>query len=973
MGTRGLTKPSRRKRILLLALLGLAMAGLLANRGIAAENIVLKPEPILDDNGNVTGIRISGSVADPELRAREIWASVSFNDYVGDNGASPVLGGDYARIANDGTFKVEITFPGKIVNNGYWSAAAYVKSGDERLLASGEIKQFLVGTETVRDEQEAAALAWLRAWAEIYKSIHEKANLHHDRLKNAGLINEKFADLRTEEADRAQMERAGNNKAEIDALVAQRPELALPVTEFLRFAFSAEGNKALLAAGATLNLQSLDFVGVAQKDAFRVLGMTLEAAGDPPTFPPFAKSIDPKGAVKVATLDSMKTLMDEMNKNFKAVYPASSLDVKIADPKNIVLALQDPKTDLLIINRPLFPSEIAAIADKRGLEPSAIRLASLGSLAIIVNKKNPLKGLSLEEIDAIFSAARNAGHPEDITTWGQLRINAPDFKDKPIKIIALAPEKPEMALFADFVTFGGDLKPGVTRLPDAAKLIDAVSEDPNAIGVCRVEDVKPDAVRAVPVSAKQWGKPVAPDAASIAQGVYPLTCNIFAYLIYDTGWTPWAAALIGDASARIYNIKREFPQMVADTNHEAKQYLDEMNLWVQEEVKQLRFDLMGINRDTELWIAAEVEKVMAKNPGMTRRAARLKVLKDNGGLNAMRAIVAIEQPKLLAKARQDYTEATNKALVSIGVMRNVTVADLYKDLTAMYEYYWGLCDQYEPGLKQPFAADKVQGWAAGVLDQAVILKRRAAMYVPAEDTARNIGREHPDIQKEMTAFADELERLRWAFLKDLCKKNGLPAPQGVPREVTTSTDHARSLKNHYDALAQVVQAEKQKYLAPLMDSLMTVEGKFQAINDYMTPLMPGVAGRVPPSEADVKKWLDTVWSPDILKEEQLAAARIADRNFTDVFAQALIKFHYVLVPNLRNLGEYYYKAVTLGDDQREERDSAVASVGNLKKLTAAFLEQTRAMIEGRFNIEEKQIYTPGSADYDKRYAPPPAP
>src|SRR5690625_7199535 len=44
----------------------------------------------------------------------------------------------------------------------------------------------------------------------------------------------------------------------------------------------------------------------------------------------------------------------------------------------------------------------------------------LDPIAVFVNRDSPIEGLSLAQVDAIFSSTRRCGAPSDITRWGQV-------------------------------------------------------------------------------------------------------------------------------------------------------------------------------------------------------------------------------------------------------------------------------------------------------------------------------------------------------------------------------------------------------------------------------------------------------------------------------------------------------------------------------------------------------------------------
>ena len=73
------------------------------------------------------------------------------------------------------------------------------------------------------------------------------------------------------------------------------------------------------------------------------------------------------------------------------------------------------------MSRKMKDKEIEAFESRFGYKPVGVRVA-IDALAIYVHKDNPIKSLTIPQIDAIFSSTRRCGYPEDIRTWGDLGL-----------------------------------------------------------------------------------------------------------------------------------------------------------------------------------------------------------------------------------------------------------------------------------------------------------------------------------------------------------------------------------------------------------------------------------------------------------------------------------------------------------------------------------------------------------------------
>ena len=76
--------------------------------------------------------------------------------------------------------------------------------------------------------------------------------------------------------------------------------------------------------------------------------------------------------------------------------------------------------------------EIAAFEDRYGYKPTAIPVA-IDALAVYVNKDNPIKGMAIPDVDAVFSSTRKCGASNDISKWGDLGLSG-NWKNRDIQI-----------------------------------------------------------------------------------------------------------------------------------------------------------------------------------------------------------------------------------------------------------------------------------------------------------------------------------------------------------------------------------------------------------------------------------------------------------------------------------------------------------------------------------------------------------
>jgi len=169
---------------------------------------------------------------------------------------------------------------------------------------------------------------------------------------------------------------------------------------------------------------------------------------------------------------------------------------------------------------------------KFGYKPTAVK-TSVDMLAVYVHKDNPLKSLTLQQVDAIFSKARKSGAAKEIVTWGELGLTG-EWKDKPISLYGRNSASGTYGYFKEHALAKGDFKDSVKEQPGSSGVVQGVAGDKFGIGYSGIGYKTAD-VRAVPL-AKDDKSPVIeaiPDNAYT--GKYPLARFLYIYVNQKPG------------------------------------------------------------------------------------------------------------------------------------------------------------------------------------------------------------------------------------------------------------------------------------------------------------------------------------------------------------------------------------------------------------------------------------------------------
>jgi phosphate transport system substrate-binding protein len=203
---------------------------------------------------------------------------------------------------------------------------------------------------------------------------------------------------------------------------------------------------------------------------------------------------------------------------FRRMYPGVNLQVTAGLTSIGPPALVEGKADVVPMSRPLLPEEIESFRAKHGYAPTEIKVAA-DALAIYVEKRNPVEGLTLAQLDGIFSRTRRRGGPA-IETWGQVGLTG-EWAGRAIPLYGYGPTDGVHQVFRQAVLAGGEYRLSLQVVPAGSLIVQDVAADPAAIG-CASIFFASRRTRAVPLAGED-GRFYAPTDENVRSRQYPLT------------------------------------------------------------------------------------------------------------------------------------------------------------------------------------------------------------------------------------------------------------------------------------------------------------------------------------------------------------------------------------------------------------------------------------------------------------------
>ena len=225
--------------------------------------------------------------------------------------------------------------------------------------------------------------------------------------------------------------------------------------------------------------------------------------------------------------DTLANLMTLWTEAFKRHYPNVNIQVQAPGSSTAPTALTEGTSNLGPMSRPMKDREIEAFETRRGYKPTAVRVA-VDALALYVHKDNPIKFMSLPEVDAVFSVSRRCGGAEDIRTWGDAGLTGA-WAMRPMQLYGRNSVSGTYGYFKQQALCSGDFKNIVNEQPGSASVVQAVTSSLNGIGYSGI-GYRTSGVRAVPLARSDTSGAFEATAANTKDRSYPLTRFLFIYV-----------------------------------------------------------------------------------------------------------------------------------------------------------------------------------------------------------------------------------------------------------------------------------------------------------------------------------------------------------------------------------------------------------------------------------------------------------
>ncbi len=270
-------------------------------------------------------------------------------------------------------------------------------------------------------------------------------------------------------------------------------------------------------------------VGLVLMSGIIVMGSAITALAQvavDPALKPYEKVSGVSGNLNSIGSDTLNNLMTLWAEGFRAIYPNVNIQIEGKGSSTAPPALIEGTAQLGPMSREMKAAEIDAFEKKYGHKPTEVKVA-IDSLAVFVHKDNPIKGLSLDQLDNIFSSTNKRGG-KPINTWGELGLKG-EWANRPISLYGRNSASGTYGFFKEHALKNGDYRSSVKEQPGSSSVVQGVANDLGGIGYSGI-GYKTSGVKALALAEAAGGTVQEPSLENCLSGAYPMARFLYIYV-----------------------------------------------------------------------------------------------------------------------------------------------------------------------------------------------------------------------------------------------------------------------------------------------------------------------------------------------------------------------------------------------------------------------------------------------------------
>ncbi|MBA4150048.1 MAG: phosphate ABC transporter substrate-binding protein [Verrucomicrobia bacterium] len=220
------------------------------------------------------------------------------------------------------------------------------------------------------------------------------------------------------------------------------------------------------------------------------------------------------GNITVKGSDTMVILGQKWAERYMQTHPQTKVQVTGGGTGVGIAALLNRGTDLANASRKMKPKEVTDFVKIYNKRPTEYKVA-LDGLSIYVNDQNPIKELSLEQLDGIFTGK--------IKNWKEV-----GGQDSRIVVYSRENSSGTYEFFKESVLKGKDFAAAVQTMPGTAAVLQAVAREKFGIGYGGA--AYGAGAKDLAIKKDAGSKAVEPSEETVVNGTYPIWRYLYIYV-----------------------------------------------------------------------------------------------------------------------------------------------------------------------------------------------------------------------------------------------------------------------------------------------------------------------------------------------------------------------------------------------------------------------------------------------------------
>ena len=225
------------------------------------------------------------------------------------------------------------------------------------------------------------------------------------------------------------------------------------------------------------------------------------------------------GELKLGGSNTLSHIATVWIDSFTQFYPDVKITIDVNGSRQAVKDVKAGKTQIGLLSRTVHREEVEDFSKAFGYGPTVLT-PCMERTGIFVHKDNPIKSLTLAQLDAIYSDDCRRGAEKPCRTWGQLGLTGA-WASKPIVAHGRTKDTGSQVFIQQSVMLGAKMRSDLKAHKGNVEMLQAVTQDPNSVGFSGLSYATSD-VKAVPLGFSEQEGFVAIDSPEADRGRYPL-------------------------------------------------------------------------------------------------------------------------------------------------------------------------------------------------------------------------------------------------------------------------------------------------------------------------------------------------------------------------------------------------------------------------------------------------------------------